>query len=391
MKTLPHTLRMCTHVDILMGISRLFSCCAPVARPRNLRDMAGACVGIDGNIWVHRSMHGSVGASQGSLEEAQIRYFVRRARSFLEMGVIPIFVFDGAELPAKAHTRLTRIFQRATNSARSISQREHGETIKSAHGLYSKQVPHSLVNHICSALRMMGVESYIAPYETDPQLVHMLHEGIIEAIVTEDSDLLVYGSSRTISKVDTSTGMGIEITQPLLAPALRGLSQHGLQLAAILAGCDYGPNIVGIGIKKAIDIGRQCERYLENDIRLNERLVDILTSQGYEIARRDSFLAAIKISQSVFKHQTIFDEAIGRLQPLTKEGYQGVSPNIQKYLGAFYSDSLAADVFSGNVAAGSLEKFEPTLDIPGLVDTELSRYSNIVTMASMSLKHISIH
>lgn len=41
--------------------------------------------------------------------------------------------------------------------------------------------------------RSAGVEYIVAPYEADSQLAYLSKEGIVDLIITEDSDLLVFG------------------------------------------------------------------------------------------------------------------------------------------------------------------------------------------------------
>ena len=46
------------------------------------------------------------------------------------------------------------------------------------------------------ACRRVGVECIVAPYEADAQLAYLSREGIVDLVITEDSDLLVFGSKR---------------------------------------------------------------------------------------------------------------------------------------------------------------------------------------------------
>lgn len=46
------------------------------------------------------------------------------------------------------------------------------------------------------ACRSVGVECIVAPYEADAQLAYLSREGIVDLVITEDSDLLVFGSKR---------------------------------------------------------------------------------------------------------------------------------------------------------------------------------------------------
>ena len=41
--------------------------------------------------------------------------------------------------------------------------------------------------------RNAGVECIVAPYEADSQLAYLSKEQIVDLVITEDSDLLVFG------------------------------------------------------------------------------------------------------------------------------------------------------------------------------------------------------
>jgi len=44
----------------------------------------------------------------------------------------------------------------------------------------------------------MNIDFVVAPYEADAQLAYLEKIGLIQAIITEDSDLLVFGCKRVI-------------------------------------------------------------------------------------------------------------------------------------------------------------------------------------------------
>lgn len=60
------------------------------------------------------------------------------------------------------------------------------------------------------ALKAEGVAYIVAPYEADAQLAYLEKRGIIDGIVTEDSDLLVFGCKKVLFKMD-SDGLCLEV------------------------------------------------------------------------------------------------------------------------------------------------------------------------------------
>ena len=70
--------------------------------------------------------------------------------------------------------------------------------------------------------RKLGVQCIVAPYEADAQLAYLSKEGIVDVVVTEDSDLLVFGSKKVFFKMDES-GNGKLIELKDLGRANKGL------------------------------------------------------------------------------------------------------------------------------------------------------------------------
>lgn len=54
------------------------------------------------------------------------------------------------------------------------------------------KITDSILIIISNYLRQHNIKMIRAPFEADPQLAYLYHKGIINAIITEDSDLLVY-------------------------------------------------------------------------------------------------------------------------------------------------------------------------------------------------------
>ena len=100
----------------------------------------------------------------------------------------------------------------------------------------------------------MGIEFYVAPYEADAQLMYMYKEGLADVIITEDSDLLVYGCEKVLYKMDRK-GFGEEIDinniGKISKPSFSSFTKEDFVKTWILSGCDYIEGIKGIGFKKA--------------------------------------------------------------------------------------------------------------------------------------------
>lgn len=51
------------------------------------------------------------------------------------------------------------------------------------------------------ALTAAGVTFIVAPYEADAQMAYLAKRGLVDIVITEDSDLLVYGCPQVVFKL----------------------------------------------------------------------------------------------------------------------------------------------------------------------------------------------
>ena len=101
----------------------------------------------------------------------------------------------------------------------------------------------------------LNVPFVVAPFEADAQLAYLFKQGIVEAVLTNDSDLIVYGVRHIlmirkggIETYDTQEDAGKK------AVTVNQISLEKLWLFGFLIGCDYAKGVKGIGIVKAFKI-----------------------------------------------------------------------------------------------------------------------------------------
>jgi len=76
---------------------------------------------------------------------------------------------------------------------------------KDAYTFFTKAVdisPAMAYQVIMAMKEFPGVECIVAPYEADAQLAFFARNHLIDAVITEDSDILAYGSPRVLFKLD---------------------------------------------------------------------------------------------------------------------------------------------------------------------------------------------
>lgn len=196
---------------------------------------------------------------------------------------------------------------------------------------------------LIQVLRSHGIPYLVAPYEADAQLAYLEQTGLIDGIISEDSDLLVFGCRRVLFKMDTY-GHCVEIQRAHLPqvtqPSLAGWSDREFRHMAILSGCDYLPSITGMGLRSA---HRLLRKYASV-----ERLLQALRLEGkWQVppTYADAFLRA----EFTFLHQRVWDPrgdgAMSTLHPLPKD----VAPDVLACIGAPLADDVARAIACGDM------------------------------------------
>ena len=91
-------------------------------------------------------------------------------------------------------------------------------------------------------LKNKKIEFYIAPYEADAQLAYLYKTNRVQLVITEDSDLLVFGVNKCFYKMDNE-GNGIEINLNKLDKVTEldfsNFKNDMFLKTCIMSGCDY--------------------------------------------------------------------------------------------------------------------------------------------------------
>ena len=260
-------------------------------------------------------------------------------------------VFDGAPLNAKSETESERARARAEALQKAIEFEASGNKFL-AQTLFAKavDVTPQMAFEVSEAIKPLGVEVIVAPYEADAQLGYLSTAGLIDAVISEDSDLLVYGCRRVLYKVDFKTERGREIRLDRVSECgpFSRLSDETFLLAAVLAGCDYAPSLASIGITTALKLAAKAESILKSGKNAGidsdwfvERLLMLIRLSGVDLISED-FGATVQRAIRTFRHQTVFCPLTRRLVPLSPLPGEGLSDC--SFLGDIYSQETACQV-----------------------------------------------
>lgn len=261
----------------------------------------------------------------------------------LFFGVTPYLIFDGDDLPSKSGTESDRLQRRQDSKALGLELQRKGR-MQEAYQEFQKAVDVTpyMARQLIEELKKMNVQYVVAPYEADSQLVYLERQGIINGIISEDSDLLVFGAKRLLSKLDQH-GDCIEINRADFTAckevSLIGWTDADFRRMCILSGCDYLSNISKLGLKTAY----RCIRKYKNV----ERALRMLQFEGQYRVPAD-YLQNFKQAELTFLYQRVFCPKAGKLVTLTPPA-SDVNVDDLPYIGADVDSELAIGVARGDL------------------------------------------
>lgn len=161
-----------------MGIHGLHGIIKPFVAPVHLSQFRGAVAAVDLFCYFYKSAYA---AEQISPEPTTkfLKYFEDLFDLFDECGIKPVLVLDGRKLLAKkpAHDK-----------------RDKAKGKKPAEE--QVDLSHTCVKRVKQMAKARCIDVIVAPFEADSQLGWLFQNGYCNLVITEDSDLIVFGCDK---------------------------------------------------------------------------------------------------------------------------------------------------------------------------------------------------
>ena len=257
-----------------MGIKQLFKFLSENApksvKVQTMENYTGRVLAVDASMCLYQfvvairlgaeNQHANLMNDAGEVT-SHIGGFLNRTLRMLEAGIKPVYVFDGkppefksAELQERKEKR-----EKAEAELKTAIEAGDAEAVLKQTKRTVKVTP-KMNQDIRRLLTMMGCPIIEAPCEAEATCAEMVKQGKVYGSVTEDMDVLTFGSTIMIKNLfSTQTGGGP--STPGLKAGQKPVYEVNLDVAleqlnvsmdqfidfCILCGCDYADTLRGVG------------------------------------------------------------------------------------------------------------------------------------------------
>lgn len=216
-----------------------------------------------------------------------------------------------------------------------------------------------MAKKVIDACREKNIDYIVAPYEADAQIAYLMKKGIGHFVVTEDSDLLLFGCDYVVLKLDRDFNGQLIRRRKIndcLGPKSLNYNFEKFRRMCILSGCDYLPNLPGIGLQKA----RKFFGYTtDDDISLCLPQIPSFLKMKNLIVNKE-YIEGFTRAENTFKYQLVFCPLQRKLVPLNPYD-DDVDISDIDYAGKSLDDDFALHLALGNINVITKEKIDSWL------------------------------
>uniref|UniRef100_A0A914D8Q9 Exonuclease 1 n=1 Tax=Acrobeloides nanus TaxID=290746 RepID=A0A914D8Q9_9BILA len=336
-----------------MGINKLMEFVGNACRPGKVNEFRGQTIAVDASVLLHKGVFGCIEKEQNA--DMYVNYVKKHVDVLLKNGCHVILVFDGLPLPAKQEIHAARRENREKNRKLSDQHISEGNQAEA-----NKFLRRSVTITREIAMRKVDrVDILVAPYEADAQLMYLTQIGIAHAILTIDTDLIVYGCEKILFKMDLAGSCLIyersKLSHCVDARLRTDFDFSIFRRICILSGCDYLKNgLPNVGLQKAHEIFIKLKN-MNKDIRQLLRNIPVYFNRKLPHGFIDDFIRA----ERTFLHQIVFDPIEREQKPLnpypdneidlpTQDFQASPTNSSQNFAGTIFHPSHATRLALGN-------------------------------------------
>jgi len=261
-----------------MGIRGLNSLikkvCPECISTNDISKYSGKTFAIDASILLYKYRH--VSNLNDSCVNSHISGFLYRVRYYLNNKITPVFIFDGVPPEEKKITLKKRHANRKKIHDKiellqqlPLDTSENQNVINKEITRLSNQIIYVTKKHVddCKELlTLLGITYYDAPDEAEKYCVFLYKEGIIDYIVSDDTDVFTFGGYKVLkSSIKDDI---VEYDIKMFLDKINYTHDKFIDFG-ILSGCDYLPYIPNLAINTVYSLFKK-HNSIDEIIALNK-------------------------------------------------------------------------------------------------------------------------
>lgn len=323
-----------------MGVKELWSVISPVCEKKSLWELENKVIAIDLSAWICDSQ--SVHTSQVNM---YLRNIFFRTSYLLLLGVKPVFVLEGKAPDLKTTTIRNRL-----NKGKDCTEGRDKTVTRSRLSALQKQC--------VDLLGALGVKCVKGPGEAEAFCAHLNRLGIADGIITQDSDVFLYGAKEVYRNFQMSPNYTCDHYSMRVIEEKLGLTRSKLVGYSLLVGSDYNNGIQKLGKQDALKFilsipdGEIIQRFVN---WRNDSFFEQFQQKKY---LNNDFALEMKIREKCIKDQFFPDlEVVTEYMSEPKEvelTYEWEKPNLAQFVGIAVKKLMWEEDYA-------IEKFVPLL------------------------------
>lgn len=271
-------LRLCNFSDFADVIKRL--------QEQGIRK-----IGVDMYVIFYRfAIDVDIAATLVNEPKAYIKHYYEKMfnflKKFLEQGFELYLVYEGSKMKYK-------IVDEERQKRREAAK-------QSGNYISALKIDPQQVENFELYIKDYKIPSIVSAHEADAQLAYMYRQGLIDCVLTNDSDLIVY----QVSKIIYIRPDGLKLYESLEVGSdkptcMNEVPKEHLFLFGYLIGCDYFKGVPGIGYKKAFDLIKETKRGMNDE----DMFEDVYSRIVYK--KKENFLKKLPSKEVLYKMFTL--------------------------------------------------------------------------------------
>ena len=220
----------------------------------NINDLEDKVVAIDTSLILYQFLIAIKSSEDLKNKDGKITSHIHailtKVLTYLKKRIYPIFVFDGKppEIKTKTLQHRNQIKKKALDNLKNdvcLTDEEKKKMLKR-----SLKITEEQIKECKEILNIIGIPYIESPTEADPQCAYLVKEGIADSVISDDMDLLAFGTSKLIRGKSNK----LEIYDLNIILKELKLTYDEFVELCILFGCDYCNTIKKIGVKRAYEL-----------------------------------------------------------------------------------------------------------------------------------------